>query len=119
MGLPTTRRLIETPRFPAELVNKASAKEKGGGGRPEPWEMVFWWTRKPLASARAVLAAAALPADSDVGMFTKNLLRVRTNVKGEVENVPHRENPAPPLREVATVLKTRRGKEADSRAGKI
>ncbi|MEZ0394792.1 MAG: DUF1156 domain-containing protein, partial [Desulfurococcaceae archaeon] len=96
MGAPADRCLAESPRFPARLVSQASAKEKGGGGRPEHWEMVFWWTRKPLASARAVLAAAALPADSNVNVFTKNLLRVRTNAKGEVENVPHRENPAPP-----------------------
>ena len=44
---------IESPRFPVNIVNQAAAKEKQGGGRPEFWEMVFWWTRKPLASARA------------------------------------------------------------------
>lgn len=47
---------IESERFPVALVSRASAKEKQGGGRPEYWEMVFWWTRKPLASARAVIA---------------------------------------------------------------
>jgi len=88
--------LIESPRFPVNVVNQAAAKEKQGGGRPEFWEMVFWWTRKPLASARAVLAAAALPADASVSTFVSQVLRARVNMRGEVENVPHRENPNPP-----------------------
>ena len=29
-------------------------------GRPSFWEMIFWWTRKPLASARAVILASLL-----------------------------------------------------------
>ena len=59
------RRFIETPDFPVDVVNEASAKEKQGGGRPPYWEMVFWWTRKPLAGARAVIAGALLPADTN------------------------------------------------------
>jgi putative DNA methylase len=58
--------------------------------------MVFWWTRKPLASARAVLAAAALPPDIDVHTFITQVLKAKVNLKGQVENVPHRENPSPP-----------------------
>jgi hypothetical protein len=27
-----------------DIVNQAAAKERQGGGRPEFWEMVFWWT---------------------------------------------------------------------------
>jgi putative DNA methylase len=88
--------LLESPRFPVGVVNQAAAKEKQGGGRPEFWEMVFWWTRKPLASARAVLAAAALPADASVSTFVSQVLRAKVNMRGEVENVPHRENPNPP-----------------------
>jgi len=88
---------IESPRFPVNIVNQAAAKEKQGGGRPEFWEMVFWWTRKPLASARAVLAASALPADASASAFTSQVLRARVNMRSEVENVPHRENPNPPL----------------------
>ncbi|MCC6065455.1 MAG: DUF1156 domain-containing protein, partial [Thermofilum sp.] len=80
--------LLESPRFPVGVVNQAAAKEKQGGGRPEFWEMVFWWTRKPLASARAVLAAAALPADASVSTFVSQVLRARVNMRGEVENVP-------------------------------
>jgi putative DNA methylase len=88
--------LLESPRFPVGVVNQAAAKEKKRGGAPEFWEMVFWWTRKPLASARAVLAAAALPADASVSTFVSQVLRAKVNMRGEVENVPHRENPNPP-----------------------
>ena len=49
--------------FPAEAVNEYSRVEKGPG-RPPHWEMVFWWTRKPLASARAAIAAALLPSSA-------------------------------------------------------
>ncbi|MFZ8806856.1 MAG: DUF1156 domain-containing protein [Pyrobaculum sp.] len=49
--------------IPIDAVNEYSAVEKGPG-RPPHWEMVFWWTRKPLAGARAVVAASLLPADA-------------------------------------------------------
>jgi len=87
---------LESPKFPVDIVNQVAEKEKKGGGRPEYWEMVFWWTRKPLASARAVLAAAALPPDIDVHTFVTQVLKAKVNLKGQVENVPHRENPSPP-----------------------
>ena len=35
---------IESQKFPIEVVNEASAKEKTGGGRPAYWEMAFYWT---------------------------------------------------------------------------
>ncbi|MEM1690411.1 MAG: DUF1156 domain-containing protein [Thermofilaceae archaeon] len=89
-------RFIESPNFPIDIVNQAAAKEKSGGGGPEFWEMVFWWTRKPLASARAVLAAAALPADINPDLFIKSMLKARVNLKGIVESVLHKENPTPP-----------------------
>jgi putative DNA methylase len=38
-------------------ISEALAIEKSSG-RPPHWEMVFWWTRKPLISARAVIAGA-------------------------------------------------------------
>jgi len=41
-------------------INDYSSAEKGLG-RPPHWEMVFWWTRKPLAGARAIIAASLLP----------------------------------------------------------
>jgi putative DNA methylase len=49
--------------IPIDAVNEYSAVEKGPG-RPPHWEMVFWWTRKPLAGARAVVAASLLPAEA-------------------------------------------------------
>lgn len=49
--------------IPIDAINEYSAVEKGPG-RPPHWEMVFWWTRKPLAGARVVVAASLLPADA-------------------------------------------------------
>ncbi len=82
------KRFIETPDFPVKEVSEQSAKEKQGGGRPPHWEMVFWWTRKPLASARAIIAGALLPAGIDKREFIRAM---RLN-----ENVAHRHNPAIP-----------------------
>ena len=79
------KRFIETPEFPIREVNEASAREKQGGARPPHWEMVFWWTRKPLASARAVIAGSLLPAGTSPWEF-KRYLRLD-------EKVPHRKNP--------------------------
>jgi len=84
------KRFIETPDFPVDAVNEASAKEKQGGGRPPYWEMVFWWTRKPLAGARAVIAGALLPADTNPAEFKYNLRLT--------ESIAHRKNPNIPPR---------------------
>jgi len=46
--------------IPIEAINYYSSAEKGPG-RPPHWEMVFWWTRKPLAGARGIIAASLLP----------------------------------------------------------
>ncbi|MCD6348015.1 MAG: DUF1156 domain-containing protein [Candidatus Korarchaeota archaeon] len=51
---------METPDFSLKEVSAALAKEKQGGGRPPHREMVFWWTRKPLASARATFTPVEL-----------------------------------------------------------
>lgn len=63
------RRFIESVRFPFQEISEASGGEKRGGGRPPHWEMVFWWTRKPLISARAVIAGSLLPEDTDRRSF--------------------------------------------------
>lgn len=84
-------RFIETPGFPIVDVNEASAREKSGGGRPPFWEMVFWWTRKPLAGARAIIAGALLPAADVRPIEFKYHLRL-------TENTPHRSNPVIPPR---------------------
>ncbi|ADM27561.1 protein of unknown function DUF1156 [Ignisphaera aggregans DSM 17230] len=80
---------IESTNFPVNEVNDASAREKLGGGRPDFWEMVFWWTRKPLASARAVIAGALLPSSISPHEFKYNL-----RLSGG--EVAHRRNPNVP-----------------------
>jgi len=67
-------RFIESFEFPIRSVNEASAKEKGGGGRPPYWEMVFWWTRKPLAGARAVIAGSLLEEGENPELRKKTFL---------------------------------------------
>ncbi|CAB49791.1 DUF1156 domain-containing protein [Pyrococcus abyssi] len=81
------KRLIESLNFPVVEVNKKSEKEKGPA-RPPYWEMVFWWTRKPLVGARAIIAASLLPEDVDVSRF-KSMI-------GLNESTPHRVNPRIP-----------------------
>ena len=83
------KRFIETSNFPVNAVNEASAKEKGGGARPEFWEMVFWWTRKPLASARAFVAGALLPEHIDANEFLYRLRLPNSSFK----NITHRQDP--------------------------
>ena len=67
---PSGRRFIESIRFPWREVSEASAVEKGPG-RPPHWEMVFWWTRKPLISARAIIAGCLLPEDTSPRAFLR------------------------------------------------
>ncbi|ALV62196.1 hypothetical protein ADU37_CDS04970 [Thermococcus sp. 2319x1] len=81
------RRFIESPRFPIWEVNEKSLKEKGPA-RPPYWEMVFYWTRKPLIGARAVIAGALLPEEIDENRF-KTLI-------GLNEKTPHHLNPKIP-----------------------
>ncbi|MEM4840984.1 MAG: DUF1156 domain-containing protein, partial [Sulfolobales archaeon] len=80
---------IESSLFPVDDVNDASAREKQGGGRPEIWEMVFWWTRKPLISARSIIAGLVLPEETDPHSFKR--------VVGlDSQKTPNRENPRVP-----------------------
>ncbi|GGI80544.1 hypothetical protein GCM10007112_16700 [Vulcanisaeta souniana JCM 11219] len=74
-------------------VNEYSAVEKGPG-RPPYWEMVFWWTRKPLASARAVIASALLSREAygNVQQFLNDLFPCRNEQK-----TVHNCNPSPRL----------------------
>jgi len=66
----TGRRFIESVKFPFAKISEASVVEKGPG-RPPHWEMVFWWTRKPLISARAVIAGCLLPEDTRPSDFLR------------------------------------------------
>lgn len=98
-----SQRFIESPDFPVDAVNKASAEEKRGGGRPDYWEMVFWWTRKPLASARAVVAGAALPSNIN----NIDPMRFKTWLRLDASKTPHRLNPEIP-RELQGLLKEKK-----------
>ncbi|NPA63330.1 MAG: DUF1156 domain-containing protein [Methanococci archaeon] len=80
-------RFIENPKFPIREINEKSGKEKGAA-RPPYWEMVFYWTRKPLIGARGVIAGSLLPYDIDLERF-KNAICLD-------EKTPHRVNPRIP-----------------------
>lgn len=90
------RRFIESVNFPFKEISAASAIEKGPG-RPPHWEMVFWWTRKPLISARAIIAGCLLPENTNareflykIGIKTRNN---RANGRISFETTPHRVKP--------------------------
>jgi len=85
MGGSERQTFIESLHFPISTVNDASAKEKGPG-RPPYWEMVFWWTRKPLAGARAVILGSLLPGDPSRYDLINWL-------KLTADKTPHRLNP--------------------------
>ncbi|MEM4640807.1 MAG: DUF1156 domain-containing protein, partial [Thermofilum sp.] len=84
--------LLESNNFPIEEVNIASAKEKGPG-RPPFWEMVFWWTRKPLASARAVILASLLGEGFDPTRFLR-IAYPSYEGRGRFSKTPHYLNPS-------------------------
>jgi putative DNA methylase len=86
--LPT---FLESINFPATRISEESAREKAGGGRPEFWEMVFWWTRKPLIGARCIIASALL----DEKASPDDLYKI-ARLYPYSEKVPHRENPRVP-----------------------
>jgi len=79
--------------IPIKDINYYSSAEKGPG-RPPHWEMVFWWTRKPLAGARAIIAASLLPdnAYQSMGQFLNDLFPCRNEKK-----IAHSCNPSPRL----------------------
>ena len=101
------RTFIESENFPISVVNNASAREKGGGGRPPYWEMVFWWTRKPLAGARAVIAASLLPEEASVRDFLKRIYPSYSPPGNNFTKTPHRDNPLLPSEWKKTFQKIR------------
>jgi len=68
--------------IPIDVINDYSSVEKGPG-RPPHWEMVFWWTRKPLAGARAIIAASLLQDNAYQSMeqFLNDLFPCRNEKK--------------------------------------
>ena len=65
---------------PIDAVNEYSVTEKKPSRSPPHWEMVFWWTRKPLA--RAVVAASPLSAEAY--QTPEQFLNYSENMYGEV-----------------------------------
>jgi putative DNA methylase len=90
------KRFIESVHFPFSVISEASAVEKGPG-RPPHWEMVFWWTRKPLISARAIIAGCLLPEKTSVGEFLYGIgiRRKGKRADGRIvfDGAPHRVKP--------------------------
>ncbi len=93
MGLP---RLSESTKIydVVEAINSKALSEKQGGGRPPFWEMVFWWTRKPLVGARATVIASVLPDTVEPVEFLRMIGRVKVE-KGKLvlDGTPHRQSP--------------------------
>ncbi|BCU70064.1 DUF1156 domain-containing protein [Stygiolobus caldivivus] len=77
---------IESDNFSVIVpeIDRKAAKEKGPG-RPPFWEIVFWWGREPLLSARAFITASLLPEDFDPEEY-KRVIRLD-------EDLPHKFNP--------------------------
>jgi len=107
--------LLESGNFPIEIVNIASAKEKGPG-RPPFWEMIFWWTRKPLASARAVILASLLSSDFDVERFIR-IIFPSYKGRGRFSKTPHFLNPNLKLLNREYIEKIKRTRLLDPFAG--
>jgi putative DNA methylase len=107
--------MLESGSFPVELVNIASAKEKGPG-RPPFWEMVFWWTRKPLASSRAVILASLLPGGFKPERFTR-IVYPSYEGRGRFSKTPHYLNPNTRLLDKEIYEKIRRASLLDPFAG--
>ena len=86
-------KFIESVKFPFSKISDASAVEKGPG-RPPHWEMVFWWTRKPLISARAVIAGCLLDEDTNPNEFLYKI-GIRKSKSGgkKYDKSPHRVKP--------------------------
>ncbi|MEM0339929.1 MAG: DUF1156 domain-containing protein, partial [Acidilobaceae archaeon] len=91
------RTLLESDFFPVHLVNNVARREKKGGGKPPVWEMVFWWTRKPLITARSIILGAVMDDSTPLSTFTE-VARLKA------EKTPHRMNPKVPA-ELAAKLR--------------
>ena len=61
----TRKKLIEVA-LPLDAINAASGHEKMPGIGPHPRGLHQWWSRKPLATARAVLFAQLVDDPSDL-----------------------------------------------------
>ena len=98
MTIGTKKKLIEVA-LPLEAINKASAKEKSiRHGHPSTLHL--WWSRKPTATARAVLFAQMvddpsayvdeLRGDSKLRRKGETLLKARRKVWEEARALAHK-----------------------------
>ncbi len=90
---PLKRKLIEVA-LPLEAINVASAREKSIR-RGHPSTLHLWWSRKPLATCRAVLFASLVddPSSNPVSFPTPKAVEVeRTRLFGIIERLVEWEN---------------------------
>ena len=66
------RTLIET-FLPVDEISEEAKLEKLGNAKPPMSSLHYWWTRKPLITARAATLGALLPWDFDPQEFKKLL----------------------------------------------
>ncbi|NAZ12666.1 MAG: DUF1156 domain-containing protein, partial [Desulfurococcales archaeon] len=77
---------------------------------------VFWWTRKPLASARAVILASLLSSDFDVERFIR-IIFPSYKGRGRFSKTPHFLNPNLKLLNKEYIEKIKRTRLLDPFAG--
>lgn len=66
---PANRRLIEEWLPINELSIEAIRERAAAVPNPAPHQLLVWWARRPLAPARAAVAASLLRADADHDAF--------------------------------------------------
>jgi len=58
------KRLLIEEFLPTEEISKEARKEKLGTAKPPTSEMHYWWTRKPLITARAAVLGALIDLEN-------------------------------------------------------
>ncbi|WP_238842109.1 DUF1156 domain-containing protein [Sulfolobus sp. E11-6] len=81
--------LLESDEFLelVPLIDEKASQEKGPA-RPAYWDMIFWWTRKPLIASRAYVAASILPKTFDTQSF-----KDKVRLYNDKTYISHKVNP--------------------------
>jgi putative DNA methylase len=79
------RRTFIERYLPVEEISKEAKSEKNG--RAATFEMHYWWTRKPLITARAAVLGALLPPDFNIDEF-KRLLGLGKGTRAHNYDLP-------------------------------